>query len=130
MKIGATINSAHADRWLAGSGHNINELLDLVSAGKPLQRFPLVPSLRAKIVVERRDIESQNVVAVRPGADPALRNEYVVMSSHLDHVGVGEPVDGDRIYNGAMDDASGVAAVLEIAKELNQEKVTTKRSLL
>ncbi|HEY7170207.1 MAG TPA: M28 family metallopeptidase [Vicinamibacterales bacterium] len=130
MKIGATINDARADKWLAGSGHTIKELLDLVSAGKPLPRFPLVPSLRAKIAVERRDIESQNVVAVRPGADPALRNEYVVMSSHLDHVGVGEPIDGDRIYNGAMDDASGVAALLEIAHRLKEANRTTRRSLM
>src|SRR5581483_4614708 len=130
MKIGATINAAHADKWLAGSGHTINELLDLVSAGKPLPRFPLVPSLRAKIVVERRDIESQNVVAVRPGTDPALRNEYVVMSGHLDHVGIGAPIDGDRIYNGAMDDASGVAAMLEIAQRLKGGNRTTRRSLM
>jgi len=130
MKIGATINAAHADKWLAGSGHTITELLDLVAAGKPLPRFPLVPSLRARIVVERRDIESQNVVAVRPGTDPALKNEYVVMSGHLDHVGVGEPIEGDRIYNGAMDDASGVAAMLEIAHRLKEGNRTTRRSLM
>jgi hypothetical protein len=130
MKIGATINDAHADKWLAGSGHTIKELLDLVAAGKPLPRFPLVPSLRARVVVERRDIESQNVVAVRPGTDPTLKNEYVVMSSHLDHVGVGEPIDGDRIYNGAMDDASGVAAMLEIAHRLKEANPTTRRSLM
>jgi hypothetical protein len=130
MKIGATINAEHANKWLAGSGHTIKELLDLVSAGKPLPRFPLVPSLRASTVVERRDIDSQNVVAVRPGTDPALRNEYVVMSAHLDHVGVGEPIDGDRIYNGAMDDASGVAAMLEIANRLKEGGRTTRRSLM
>ena len=130
LKLGATINAAHADKWLAGSGHTITELLDLVTAGKPLPRFPLVPSLRARVKVNRRDIESQNVVGIRPGSDPSLKNEYVVLSAHLDHVGVGEPIDGDKIYNGAMDDASGVAAILEIANELNQEKVTTKRSLL
>lgn len=130
MKIGATINAAHVDKWLAGSGHTISELLDLMSAGKPLPRFPLVPSLRAKVVLERRDIESQNVVAVRPGTDPALRNEYVVMSAHLDHVGLGAPIDGDRIYNGAMDNASGVAAMLEIAHRLKETNRTTRRSLL
>jgi hypothetical protein len=130
MKIGAIVNAAHADKWLAGSGHTITELLDLVSAAKPLPRFPLVPSLRAKVVVERRDIESQNVVAVRPGTDPALRNEYVVMSGHLDHVGIGAPIDGDRIYNGAMDNASGVAAMLEIAHRLKEANRTTRRSLL
>src|SRR5215467_3088602 len=130
LKLGATINAAHADKWLAGSGHTITELLDLVTAGKPLPRFPLVPALRARVKVNRRDIESQNVVGIRPGSDPALKNECVVLSAHLDHVGVGEPIDGDKIYNGAMDDASGVAAILEIANELNQERVTTKRSLL
>lgn len=130
LKLGATINAAHADKWLAGSGHTITELLDLVTAGKPLPRFPLVPSLRARVKVIRRDIESQNVVGIRPGSDPTMKNDYVVMSAHLDHVGVGEPIDGDKIYNGAMDDASGVAAILEIANELNQENVTTKRSLL
>jgi Peptidase family M28 len=130
MKIGATINAAHADKWLAGSGHTVTELLDLVSAGKPLPRFPLVPALRARVVVERRDIESQNVVAVRPGTDPALRNEFVVMSAHLDHVGVGAPIEGDRIYNGAMDDASGTAAMLEIANRLKEANRTTRRSVM
>jgi peptidase M28-like protein len=130
LKIGATINAAHADKWLAGSGHAVTELLDLVSAGKPLPRFPLVPSLRAKIVVERRELESQNVVAVRRGTDRALANEFVVISAHLDHVGVGAPIDGDRIYNGAMDDASGVAAMLEIAQRLKEANRMTRRSLL
>ena len=113
-----------------GLGAHAEELLDLVSAGKPLPHFPLVPSLRAHVKVERREVESQNVVGIRSGNDPTLKNEYVVLSAHLDHVGVGEPIDGDRIYNGAMDDASGVAAMIEIANELNEEKVTTKRSLL
>jgi Peptidase family M28 len=130
LKLGVTINAAHADTWLAGSGHTVTELLDLVSAGKPLPRFPLVPSLRARVKVERRDIESQNVVGIRPGSDPALKSEYIVLSSHLDHLGIAEPIDGDRIYNGAMDDASGVAALLEIASQLNEEKVTTRRSLV
>ena len=130
LKLGLTINAEHADKWLSGSGHTITELLDLVGAGKPLPHFLLVPSLRARVKVDRRDIESQNVVGIRPGSDPTLKNEYVVLSSHLDHVGVGEPIDGDRIYNGAMDDASGVAALLEIANQLNEDKVTTRRSLL
>ncbi len=88
LKLGVTINAAHADKWLAGSGHTVTELLDLVTAGKPLPRFPLVPSLRARVKVERRDLESQNVVGIRPGTDPVLRNEYVVLSSHLDHLGI------------------------------------------
>jgi Zn-dependent M28 family amino/carboxypeptidase len=80
--------------------------------------------------VERHGLESQNVVGVRPGSDASLKNEYVVVSAHLDHVGVGEPIDGDRIYNGALDDASGVASLLDIAAGLNENKTQTKRSLL
>ena len=109
-KFAVTVNAAHADKWLAGSGHTIDELLALVDAGKPLPRFPLIPSFRAKVKVERRQVKSQNVVASLPGSDPTVRNEYVVLTAHLDHVGVGEPINGDKIYNGAMDDASGVAS--------------------
>jgi Zn-dependent M28 family amino/carboxypeptidase len=59
-------------------------------------------------------------VARLDGGDPKLKQQYVVVSAHLDHLGIGEPINGDRIYNGAMDDASGVAAVLDIAHRLKQ----------
>jgi Peptidase family M28 len=129
-KIAITVNPAHAGLWLEGSGHTLDELLALVNAGKPLPHFPLVPSLRAKAKVQKRELESQNVVAVWPGADPALKKEYVVLSAHIDHVGVGEPINGDSIYNGAMDNASGVATLLDIAQTLHDQKIQTKRSLL
>jgi hypothetical protein len=130
LKITITVNPAHAGKWLEGSGHTLDELLALVNAGKPLPHFPLVPSLRARAKVERRELESQNVVAVRTGADPALKKEYVVLSAHVDHVGVGEPINGDSIYNGAMDNAAGVATLLDIAQTLHDQKIQTKRSLL
>jgi Zn-dependent M28 family amino/carboxypeptidase len=130
LRIAVTVNAAHADKWLAGSGHSIGELLALVDAGKPLPHFPLTPSLKAKIKVERRQVESQNVMASLPGSDPSLRNEYVVLTAHLDHLGVAEPIDGDRIYNGAMDDAAGVASLLDIAQTLHETNTTTRRSLL
>ena len=76
VRIAVIVNSAHADKWLAGSGHTIDELLALVDAGKPLPHFPLVPSLRAKVKVERRQVESQNVVATFTGSD-ALAEERV-----------------------------------------------------
>jgi hypothetical protein len=130
LKIGVVINPDHAGHWFAGSGHDLKELLALVDAGKPLPRFPLAPTLRAKVKVERREVESQNVIAVRPGTDPVLKSEYVVLSAHLDHVGVGEPINGDRIYNGAMDDASGVASLLDIAAAMHDANTQTRRSLL
>jgi len=130
IKIGVTMNPDHAGKWFAGSGHDLKELLALVDAGKPLPRFPLTPTLRARMKVERRDLESQNVAGIRPGADPSLKNEYVVLTAHLDHVGVGEAINGDTIYNGAMDDASGVASLLDIAAALQENQTQTKRSLL
>ncbi len=130
IRIAVTVNAAHADKWLAGSGHTIDELLALVDGGKPLPHFPLVPSLRAKVKLERRQVESQNVVASLPGSDPAFRNQYVVLTAHLDHLGAGEAISGDKIYNGALDDAAGVASLLEIAQRLHETNTTTRRSLL
>jgi Zn-dependent M28 family amino/carboxypeptidase len=77
-----------------------------------------------------RTIDSRNVVARLEGSDPALKNEYVVYSAHWDHLGILAPVNGDAIYNGALDNASGVATVLEIARALKQAQPQAKRSFL
>jgi Zn-dependent M28 family amino/carboxypeptidase len=130
LKIAVVVNPAHAGKWLEGSGHSVDELLALATAGKLLPHFPLVPSLRAKTKIQKRELESQNVAAIWPGSDPALKNQYVVLSAHIDHVGVGEPINGDPIYNGAMDNASGVASLMDMAQTLHDQKVQTKRSLL
>ena len=58
------------------------------------------------------------MVAKLPGSDPRLKNEYVVLSAHIDHIGIGEPINGDRIYNGAMDNAAGSAVLLDVAASL------------
>jgi Zn-dependent M28 family amino/carboxypeptidase len=92
---------------------------------------PVPLGVKASIAIANtlRTIESQNVVAKLEGSDPALKDEYVVYSSHWDHLGVGEPVKGDKIYNGAVDNASGVGTVLEIARALKQAP-PAKRSFL
>src|SRR5206468_8637853 len=75
-------------------------------------------------------VDSANIVAKLPGSDPVLKNEYVVLSAHIDHVGIGEPINGDRIYNGAMDNASGSAVLLDVAANLKKSPEKLKRSLL
>jgi Zn-dependent M28 family amino/carboxypeptidase len=70
------------------------------------------------------------VVGLLPGTDPKLRNEYVVVTAHLDHVGVGQPINGDSIYNGAMDNASGVATLIETALTLHQTQKRFRRSVV
>lgn len=86
------------------------------------RKVPKGRALDAAIQIERRsehqDIRSPNVVGMIPGTDPALKDEYVLVLAHLDHVGVGKPVDGDAIYNGAIDNAGGVAVMLEAARAL------------
>ena len=71
-----------------------------------------------------------NVAAILRGSDPALRDEYVVLSAHLDHVGVGAPVNGDSIYNGADDDASGTTALVEVAEAFAALGVRPRRSIV
>jgi Peptidase family M28 len=130
LKLTVTINPAHADKLLAGSGHTIREILDAANANKPLPRFAIPARLKATVGMEQADKSSQNVVAVLPGTDPVLKNEYVVFSAHLDHVGIGKPIKGDSIYNGAMDNASGVAAQLDVAAMLKENGTKLRRSVL
>ena len=85
-----------------------------------LPKFPLPALLRATTVVKHDSLEAPNVVGLLPGSDANLKGEYVVLSAHLDHLGVGRPVNGDSIYNGAMDDASGVATILEVARMMKE----------
>ena len=129
-KVAIAFNPAHADLLLQGSGHTFAELAALGKDRKALPHFPLKVSLSATTVSHSRDIESTNIVARIPGADPKLKNEYVVLSAHIDHVGIGEPINGDRIYNGAMDNGSGSALLLDIARSLKETHAKLKRSVL
>ncbi len=128
--VSLTVTRSGAAKFLAGSGHTLEELNQLVADRKPLPTFPLPGTLHAQATPTRTAIDSENVIGIFQGSDPRLKNEYVVMSAHLDHLGVGRPVNGDSIYNGAMDDASGVASVIEIARLLKQSGLKTKRSVL
>ncbi len=115
LKLALTFNPTQAEKLFAGSGHTFAEIAALGKDRKPLPRFPLSVSLKAHAVLKSTNVESANVIAKLPGSDPVLKNEYVVLSAHVDHIGIGEPINGDRIYNGAMDNAAGDAALLEIA---------------
>ncbi len=123
----ATFNPAEAEKLFAGSGHSFAELLALADAQKPLPRFDLKKSLTASVTTENTEVESPNIVAKLEGSDPSLKKEYVLLSAHLDHLG---PGTGKAVFAGAMDDASGVASVLEIARSFSQNRQRPKRSML
>ncbi len=130
QQLAVAFNPANADLLFAGSGHTFSELLVIAKDRKQLPRFPLVVSVRAKVKLQKTELESANLVAKLPGADPKLKDEYVVLSAHLDHIGIGEPINGDNIYNGAMDNASGSAVLMDVAAALNKSPQKPRRSLI
>jgi Zn-dependent M28 family amino/carboxypeptidase len=129
-KVGLTFNPAQAEKLFAGSGHTFAEIAALGKDRKLLPRFPLAVSLKTRARTKVTAVESANVIGKLPGSDPALKDEYVVLSAHADHLGIGQPINGDRIYNGAMDNASGVAAVLDVASSLKAQPERLRRSIL
>lgn len=119
-----------ADTLFAGSGHSYEEMVALSDAHRDMLSFGLRPQLHAWLTVHRAPVTSPNVVGILRGSDPALRDQYLVVSAHLDHLGIGRPVNGDSLYNGAMDNASGVATLLETARAFRDRGVTGRRSII
>jgi Zn-dependent M28 family amino/carboxypeptidase len=130
LKMAMTFNPAQAEKLFAASGHTFDEIAALGKDRKPLPHFPLGVSLKAHATVKSTPVESANIIGKVPGNDAALKNEYAVISAHIDHIGIGEPVNGDRIYNGAMDNASGVAVLLDLAAQFNAHPEQLRRSIL
>lgn len=111
-------------------GHPLPQIA--THAAAPLRVVP-APNLHLSVTVAPhvvRETTAPNVVGMLRGSDPTLRNEYIVFSAHMDHVGIGRPVNGDSIYNGADDDASGTAAVLELAEAYARLQPRPKRSMI
>lgn len=129
-KLYVTINPASAEKLFAGSGHTFAEIAALGMDRKPLPHFPLAVSLEAKTKVVTKKVVSANLVAKLAGSDASRKNEYIVLSAHIDHVGIGAPINGDTIYNGAMDDGSGTALAADIAASYKKNPEKLKRSLL
>ncbi len=106
---------------------------DSLKARALAREFAPVPlGLTASITIRNtmRTLDSRNVLAKVEGSDPVLRDEYIVYTAHWDHFGVGVPVDGDSIYNGALDNATGTAGLLELARAFQALEVKPKRSIL
>lgn len=123
------ITAEAAERMFMACGETLAEAR--AQAVSPEFR-PRSLGLRGTVYIDKtiRRLDSHNVVARLPGNDPALSQQHVIYTAHWDHLGRGKPVDGDSIYNGAMDNASGVAGVLEIARAFAARRKDIKRSVL
>lgn len=128
--LNAQFDPAKSAQLFAGTGQDYDKIAAAADVSAPVASFPLTLKLKAQVAANRRPVSSPNLIAVLPGSDPKLRDEYVVLSAHLDGYGIGTPIKGDAIYNGAFDNASGVASLLEIGKALKAGKVKPKRSIL
>jgi hypothetical protein len=116
-------------KFFEGSPHTAEEVFEAAKAGKPLS-FAMPMTAKIHNVSTLQDVPSRNIVGKLEGSDSTLKNEYVVYSSHLDHLGIGEPVKGDSIYNGALDNASGSAIIVEVARAFTSLRTRPRRSVL
>jgi Zn-dependent M28 family amino/carboxypeptidase len=129
QQLYGTVSAATLQKLLQTSALDTTRVFAAMRSGRPASAV-LKTTLTASAQSTYQDIESYNVVGKFPGSDSRLKSEYVVHSAHLDHLGITAPVKGDSINNGAHDNASGVACVLEIAKVYSRLREKPKRSML
>ena len=129
LQIVLSGNKSLLSRLFLNTGKSLEQVLADIRNRKP-SSFVLPFTLTSSYTTTHGDFESYNVVGLIPGSDKQLKNEYVVHSAHLDHMGIGRAVNGDSIYNGAHDNASGVASLLEIARIYKTSSAAPKRSVL
>jgi Zn-dependent M28 family amino/carboxypeptidase len=116
-------------KLLALSGKTVDEMLAAANK-RDFKPIPLGIHIRANIPTEIRHIQSKNVIAKVEGSDPQQKSEAVIFTAHWDHLGIGPAVDGDVIYNGAVDNATGCAMILEMARAWADLEHKPKRSAI
>lgn len=129
QKACVVLNNSGAEALFVDEAHELAEVYAAAEKGTP-PRFALSKKATIKYRSRHKKLESDNVVAVLEGSDPVLKREYVLLCARADHVGIGNAVDGDAIYNGATDNAGGCALVLEAARAFAALPERPRRSIL
>jgi hypothetical protein len=129
LRAGIIINLDKSRELFKSAGKDLDKAFADADADTG-KSFDLPATANIHLVSEHKEVSSPNVVAILPGSDPKLKDQYIVLSAHLDHLGIGTPVNGDSIYNGAYDNATGSAALMEIARAFSKLPVAPKRSLI
>ncbi|MCC6389683.1 MAG: M28 family peptidase [Bryobacterales bacterium] len=117
------------DRIFSSIGKSSEQMLKLADT-PGFRAIPLAVHFRGSFPANVRSVESRNVAGILPGSDPRFQDQAVIFTAHWDHLGIGEPVKGDRIYNGAVDNATGCGIVLEIARAWQALPHKPRRSAL
>jgi hypothetical protein len=123
------LNPKIADKLFNNSGYSFNDIVNMNKANG-IKSFYLNTKLKFNGIFKERDFIAKNIIGFVSGSDPALNNSYLIISAHYDHLGIGIKVNGDSIYNGALDNAIGISVMLELAKAFSELKVKPKRSIL
>ena len=130
LKIASWVTEAGAQEIALLAGRDLSKLVESARS-RDFRPVPLDVTTSLKLANTLSRKQTANVLGLLPGSDPTLRDEVVIYTAHHDHLGIGEPDDsGDRIYNGAMDNAAGVAQVLSIARAFPALPLAPKRSIL
>jgi len=129
IRGGALLNQSGAEKLFAGASKTLDQIFDAARASQP-QSLALPVTARIHAISTHTSADSPNIIGEIPGSDPALRNQYVVYTAHVDHLGICPPVNADNVCHGALDNASGVASLLEIARAYTSLPKAPRRSIL
>lgn len=130
MQGRAALSMKASEQLFAGTDVKLADIYAAAEANRPPPRMALKTSARMAKQSVLRDLVGHNVVGLIEGSDPRLKNEYVIFSAHLDHLGIVPEKTSDNIFNGAMDNATGVATLLEMARLFGESAQRPKRSVL
>lgn len=130
IRFWATMNRSGAEALFSGESHSLDEMFQAAAGQAKFPAFTLGKTVTVRSRSRHAPGESANVIALLEGADAKLKNEYLVLSAHADHLGIGPEIDGDNIYNGAWDNAVGCAALVEIARAFGASGARPRRSIL
>jgi hypothetical protein len=136
IRVGTLLHGPAAEALFAGSTRNLADIrAEADKPGAQPRGFALKTRARIQTESSSQRLSSPNVIAILRGTDAALSSQHVVLLAHLDHLGVekpkaGEPADKDRIRNGALDNAAGIATMLEVARAAASSPTPPRRSLL
>lgn len=129
LHVAAWVQLEVARKLAQMGGQDLDKLMEEAKS-RDFHPVPLTASLKAHLVSKVRNFASSNIVAILPGSDPKLKSQAVMYTAHYDHLGIGPTVNGDNIYHGASDNATGCAILLELARVLAASPVRPRRSIV
>jgi hypothetical protein len=125
----ALLNQSGAEKLFAGASKTLAQAFDAARSSQP-QSLALPVTARLHSISSQTSADSPNIIGEVQGSDPALRNQYVVYTAHVDHLGICPPMNGDNVCHSALDNASGDASLLEIARAFASLPQAPRRSIL